>query len=146
MATTTVDADGEPRSVTVETSEGPLAMRLLEYLPGGTLTGDQYLSPAVVARMGELAARTSLALAGFTHPGLDRVLQWDLRHADRVVQLLAPHHPDAAKRQRVTDAATSAWATIASLAPALPRQAVHLDLTDDNVVCQTIAASARPTA
>ena len=137
VATTTVDADGVPRSVTAEASEGALAMRLLEYLPGGTLTGDQYLSPAVVERMGELAARASLALEGFTHSGIDRVLQWDLRHADRVVELLAPHHPDPAKRQRVTDAATSAWATIASLAPALPRQAVHLDLTDDNVVCQT---------
>ena len=137
VATTTVGDDGVPRSVTAATSEGPLAMRLLEYLPGGTLTGEQYLSPAVVARMGELAARTSLALAGFTHPGLDRALQWDLRHADRVVALLAPHHPDPAKRQRVADAATSAWVTLASLAPALPRQAVHLDLTDDNVVCRT---------
>ena len=137
VATTTVDADGVPRSVIAETSEGALAMRLLEYLPGGTLTGERYLSPAVVARMGELAARASLALDSFTHPGLDRVLQWDLRHADRVVGLLAPHHPDPAKRQRVTDAAASAWATIASLAPGLPRQAVHLDLTDDNVVCRT---------
>ena len=137
VATTTVDADGVPRSVIAETSEGALAMRLLEYLPGGTLTGERYLSPAVVARMGELAARASLALESFTHPGLDRVLQWDLRHADRVVGLLAPHHPDPAKRQRVTDAAASAWATIASLAPGLPRQAVHLDLTDDNVVCRT---------
>lgn len=136
VATTIVGADGVPRSVTAETSQGALALRLLEYLPGGTLTGERYLSPAVVARMGALAARASLALDGFTHPGLDRVLQWDLRHADRVVELLAPHHPDPAKRQRVTDAAASAWATIASLAPALPRQAVHLDLTDDNVVCR----------
>jgi 4-aminobutyrate aminotransferase-like enzyme len=87
--------------------------------------------------MGELAARSSLALAGFEHPGLDRVLQWDLRHADRIVELLAPHHPDAAKRTQLTDAAARAWATVQSVAAELPLQAVHLDLTDDNVVCTT---------
>jgi len=137
IATTTRADDGTPRSIVAETSEGTLAIRLLEYLPGGTLNGPAYLSPAVVARMGEIAARASLALAGFDHVGLDRVLQWDLRHADRVVDLLAHLHPDPAKRERVTDAATRAWAEVQSVAAELPVQAVHLDLTDDNVVCTT---------
>ncbi|MBM7505989.1 aminotransferase class III-fold pyridoxal phosphate-dependent enzyme [Agromyces aurantiacus] len=137
IATTTRAPDGTPRSVVADTSEGPLAIRLLEYLPGGTLTGGAHLSPAVVARMGELAAHASLALAGFEHAGLDRVLQWDLRHADRVVGLLAHHHPDAAKRARVTDAAARAWTDVQAVAADLPLQAVHLDLTDDNVVCTT---------
>lgn len=137
IATTSRDGSGAPRSVVADTSEGPRAIRLLEYLPGGTLTGGAYLSPAVVARMGELAAHASLALAGFAHPGLDRVLQWDLRHADRVVGLLAPHHPDPARRAMLTDAATRAWADVQAVAADLPIQAVHLDLTDDNVVCTT---------
>ncbi|KRE22905.1 aminotransferase [Agromyces sp. Soil535] len=137
IATTTTDAAGTPRSVIATTSEGPLRIRIIEFLGGGTLTGDAYLSPAVVARMGELAARTSLALADFDHPGLDRVLQWDPQAADRVVELLAPHHPDPAKRRLVTDAAAAAWAQLAAVASALPIQAVHLDLTDDNVVCTT---------
>ncbi|MGR2752777.1 aminotransferase class III-fold pyridoxal phosphate-dependent enzyme [Agromyces arachidis] len=137
IATTTLADDGTPRSVTADTSEGPLAIRLLEYLPGGTLNGSAHLSPAVVARMGELAAHASLALAGFEHPGLDRVLQWDLRHADRVVGLLAGYHPDPAKRAQVADAATRAWADVQVVAADLPVQAVHLDLTDDNVVCTT---------
>lgn len=137
IATTRRDEDGSSCSVVADTSEGPLAIRLLEYLPGGTLTGSAHLSPAVVARMGELAAHASLALAGFEHPGLDRVLQWDLRHADRVIGLLAPHHPDPAKRALLTDAATRAWADVRAVAADLPIQAVHLDLTDDNVVCTT---------
>ena len=131
-----MDADGVPRSVVTTTSGGPLSIRIIEFLDGGTLTGDGYLSPRVVRRMGELAARTSLALAGFDHPGLDRVLQWDPQVADRVVELLAPHHPDpAGRRRQVTDAAAAAWARLATVASDLPRQAVHLDLTDDNVVC-----------
>ncbi|RXZ51375.1 phosphotransferase, partial [Agromyces binzhouensis] len=137
IATTSVADDGSPRSIVAETSEGPLAVRLLEYLPGGTLNGPAYLSPAVVARMGEVAAHASLALSDFDHPGLDRVLQWDLRVADRVVDLLAHYHPDAAKRERVTDAAARAWADVQAVASELPQQAVHLDLTDDNVVCTT---------
>lgn len=135
IATTSRAADGTPRSIVADTSEGRLAIRLLEYLPGGTLTGSAHLSPAVVARMGELAAHASLALAGFEHEGLDRVLQWDLRHADRVVDLLAHFHPDQAKRAMVTDAASHAWADVQAVAADLPMQAVHLDLTDDNVVC-----------
>lgn len=135
IATTTTDAAGVPRSVVADTSEGPLSVRIIEHLGGGTLTGGAHLAPAALARMGELAARTSLALADFDHPGLERVLQWDPRHADRVVDLLAPRHPDPAKRLQVTDAATAAWADLDGVASALPLQAVHLDLTDDNVVC-----------
>jgi Ser/Thr protein kinase RdoA (MazF antagonist) len=32
-----------------------------------------------------VAGQVSRALRPFRHPGLDRVLQWDLRHADRVL-------------------------------------------------------------
>ncbi|GAA1789855.1 aminotransferase class III-fold pyridoxal phosphate-dependent enzyme [Agromyces lapidis] len=140
IATTTSEAaesgSGSARSIVAETSEGRLAMRLLSFLDGGTLTGDGHLAPQAVARLGELAAKASLALAGLEHPGLDRVLQWDPRFADRVVSLLAPHHPDPVRREQLVAAAEAAWATVASLADALPRQAVHLDLTDDNVVCR----------
>jgi len=60
--------------------------RVLRYLPGGTLAGaGRYLSPRVVAGLGTVAGQVSLALSSFEHPGLDRVLQWDLRHALRVV-------------------------------------------------------------
>src|SRR4029453_9812940 len=41
---------------------------------------------------------------------------------------------DASHRERLMAAATSAWERIAPLADELPRQAVHLDLTDANVV------------
>ncbi|MEV1129199.1 aminotransferase [Agromyces sp. NPDC049794] len=137
IATTTTDASGSPRHAVAETSDGPRSIRLIHYLPGGTLSGGGYLSPPTIARMGELTARTSLALADFEHDGLDRVLQWDPRHADRVVELLAPHHPDPSRRTQVTDAAAAAWARLATVAADLPQQAVHLDLTDDNVVCTT---------
>ena len=110
--------------------------RVLRFLPGGTLAGaGRYLSPRVVAGLGAVAGQVSLALSSFEHPGLDRVLQWDLRHALRVVDALAGHVRDEDLRDRVTAAARAAWNQVEPLAGRLPWQAVHGDVTDDNVVC-----------
>lgn len=107
-------------------------VRLLPFLAGGTLNDRGYLPPAVVAAMGELAGRVSRALAGFDHPGLDRILQWDLRYGNEVVTELIAHVPR--QRDQILAAAGEAWSAIARLADELPRQAVHLDLTDANTV------------
>ena len=109
-------------------------VRLLRYLPGGTLLESGYLPPAAVAGLGEVAGRVSRALAGFTHPGLDRALQWDLRYGADVVAQLLSHVADASRRARVEESAAAAWARIGPLAERLPRQATHLDLTDANVI------------
>lgn len=113
---------------------GTAHVRLLRYLSGGTLVDAGYLTPATVAGMGELAGRVSRALADFDHPGLDRALQWDLRYGHDVVHALVSHVPDPATRESLIRAADDAWARIAPVADQLPRQAVHLDLTDANVV------------
>ena len=87
----------------------------------------------------------SRALEGFSHPGLDRVLQWDLRYGADVVAELISHVADPAQRARLEAAARDAWSRIAPLADDLPRQAVHLDLTDANVVVSRSAGgSPRP--
>ena len=134
-ATLLRDAAGAPLARTLQTSQGRLTLRLLRFLPGGTLTGSAYLSPVAVARMGEIAAAASLALREFDHPGLDRVLQWNLLHATRVVDLLAPQMRDAERRARVADAAAAAWAAVGAVARELPVQPGHYDISDDNVVC-----------
>jgi 4-aminobutyrate aminotransferase-like enzyme/Ser/Thr protein kinase RdoA (MazF antagonist) len=125
-----VPVDGGP-------ADGSRALaRVLRFLPGGTLAGaGRYLSPRVVAGLGTVAGQVSLALSSFEHPGLDRVLQWDLRHALRVVDALAGHVRDEDLRDRVTAAARAAWSRVEPLAEGLPSQAVHGDVTDDNVVC-----------
>jgi 4-aminobutyrate aminotransferase-like enzyme/Ser/Thr protein kinase RdoA (MazF antagonist) len=109
--------------------------RIIRYLPGGTLSGERYLRPAQVAALGDLAGRTCRALASFDHPGVDRVLQWDLRHARRTVEVLAVHISDPHRRQAVEAAATAAWQVIDGLACDLPVQVIHGDITGDNVVC-----------
>ena len=123
--------------VIVPVDGGVALARVLRYLPGGTLAGaGRYLSPRVVTALGTVAGQVSLALGPFTHPGLDRVLQWDLRHALRVVDALAGHVRDEELRARVSGAAAAAWRRVEPLAGELPWQAVHGDVTDDNVVCR----------
>ncbi|MDX1890546.1 aminotransferase [Mycolicibacterium sp. 050158] len=126
--------DGEVSTSVDDLLGGTAHVRLLRYLPGGTLVGLGYLAPSVVAKMGEVAARVSRALADFHHPGLDRALQWDLRHAHDVVASLASHVEDPVLRARIIASATEAWDRLVPLADELPCQAVHLDLTDANVV------------
>jgi 4-aminobutyrate aminotransferase-like enzyme/Ser/Thr protein kinase RdoA (MazF antagonist) len=128
------NVSGQPYTAVTGLLDDTAYVRLLRYLPGGTLVDDGYLSPDVVAGMGELAGRVSRALADFTHPGLDRAVQWDLRHGKAVVEQLISHVAEPALRNRIAATTEAAWARIEGLAPALPRQAVHLDLTDANIV------------
>ena len=134
LATVVRDADGIRRTATVPTDDGPVTARLLRYLPGGTLSGPRHLSPRTVAAVGRIAGQVSTTLRSFRHPGLDRVLQWDPRYADRVVARLLDHVAEAERRSAVLAATTDAWAALLEVADRLPRQAVHLDLTDDNLV------------
>ena len=120
--------------VEIDTGE-KLFARVIRFLTGGTLSGDGYLRPGIVAALGDLAARTCRALAGFDHPGVDRVLQWDLRHGMRTVDLLADHVTDPHRRGAIESAAAEAWAIIATAADDLPVQVIHGDITGDNVVC-----------
>ncbi|MDQ0728816.1 aminotransferase [Microbacterium sp. W4I20] len=123
-----------PLSSWWNTSQGRIHARVIENLSGRTLMGSRYLSPAVVRRMGELSARVSLALADFDHAASGRVLQWDLRHAGRVIDTLLPLEPDAAVREFVRAAADDALRTLRPVAESLPTQAGHFDITDDNVL------------
>ena len=125
---------GEKRTAVTGLIDGTAHVRLLRYLPGGTLLESGYLSPAVVAGLGEVAGRVSRALEGFRHAGLDRALQWDLRYGADVVAQLISHVEDPAHRAAIEAATRDAWSRIAPLSDELRRQAAHIDLTDANVV------------
>jgi 4-aminobutyrate aminotransferase-like enzyme/Ser/Thr protein kinase RdoA (MazF antagonist) len=133
---------GEKSTAVTGLLAGTAHVRLLRFLPGGTLLETGHLSPEVIAGMGELAGRVSRALADFRHPGLDRALQWDLRFGHDVVAALVAHVGDPSQRDALTAAAADAWSRIVPLADELARQAVHLDLTDANVVATRTADAA----
>ncbi|KAA9105557.1 aminotransferase [Microbacterium rhizomatis] len=117
-----------------ETTQGRLHARIISFVSGSTLTGSGYLSPRMVERLGELSAAVSIALAEAEHPASGRVLQWDLRHAERVISDLLQTEPDEAIREIVSRATARAGAALEPVTEQLPRQLGHFDVTDDNVL------------
>lgn len=117
-----------------------LRYRLLTYLEGEPLTRRRYLAEDTVAAFGHLAGSLSRALEDFTHPGLEREIQWDMRLAEEVVRGLLPAISGADRQAffaRILDASS---ARLGPLKANLRIQPVHNDITDDNVV----TAYARP--
>ena len=112
----------------------PLRVRLLDYIDGEPLTRLKHMPARLMAELGGLCAQVDKALAGFDHPGLARTLQWDPQHAVALVEHLLPVLSDPQRREQVAALAQQAAQALAPLVDTLPQQAVHLDITDDNVV------------
>jgi 4-aminobutyrate aminotransferase-like enzyme/Ser/Thr protein kinase RdoA (MazF antagonist) len=109
-------------------------VRLLEYIDGQPLTDFDHLGQDVVAGFGRLCGEMDLALAGFDHPGLERTLQWDARHASALINHLLPVITDAQQGAAISAAAEQAERRLQPLLDKLPVQAIHMDITDDNAV------------
>lgn len=121
----TLDVDGQAVHV-----------RLLEYIDGQPLTQLKHLGLELVSGLGRLCAEVDLALATFDHPGLERTLQWDARHANALIGHLLPVIQDDQRRGLIAEVAQQAERRLHPLKAHLPVQAIHMDLTDDNVVWQ----------
>jgi 4-aminobutyrate aminotransferase-like enzyme/Ser/Thr protein kinase RdoA (MazF antagonist) len=132
-----VVADSGPLEAWWESSEGRIHARVLEYLSGSNFMGSDYLAPRVVARMGEIAGLVSTALADYSHPASARTIQWDLRHAERVIELLAQSEPDADVRDITLRAAAAGNRVLARVGDRLRTQVGHFDITDDNILAPT---------
>ncbi|AVE06607.1 hypothetical protein CYL20_19280 [Pseudomonas palleroniana] len=122
--------------LTVSLDDQTLHLRLLEYIDGRPLTDLPHLSREVIQGFGALCGRMSQALAGFEHPGLERTLQWDPRHAQELITHLLTTLQDLPQRAALAQVARQVEAYVKPLAQRLPWQAVHMDITDDNVVWQ----------
>jgi 4-aminobutyrate aminotransferase-like enzyme/Ser/Thr protein kinase RdoA (MazF antagonist) len=125
--------DGERVHVT-KVDGMDVAVRLLHFVEGGSLSGDRYLRPAVVRAIGGMAATIDLALAELSAPALERPHQWDLQRSPEVLDGLLPFISDSGLRSTVESASREAALLLEAIADELPRQLIHGDLTDDNVV------------
>jgi len=111
-------------------------LRLVAWIAGEPMDRVAYLAPAVLRAHGEMAARIALALDGFDHPGLDRALQWDVRHAGSVVEALVGFSATPARRQLAETAMARAAVALAALEPDLRIRAIHADVTDLNTLAR----------
>ncbi len=122
---------------------GTTAARLVTFVEGNILSAHQYLAPSVVGSLGELAGRTTRALASFDGVVPARALQWDLRNAPEVVARLADFVAVPGGAEAARSAAAAASQALASVRDSLPTQVIHGDLTDDNVVA-VLGVDGRP--
>ncbi|MGG5290583.1 aminotransferase [Pseudomonas shirazensis] len=114
----------------------PLRVRVLDYIEGQSLTRLKHMPASLMAELGALCARVDVALADFDHPGLARTLQWDPQHAQALIEHLLPVLGDTPRRAQLQAVVAQAVEVLAKVQAQLPSQAVHLDITDDNVVWQ----------
>ena len=114
----TSSCPASPPIAEITDGDGTAAVRADHHLPGrrhderrpvrraGPLGGAGQRSPG----------RASRALADFDHPGVDRVLQWDLQHADRTIDLLTHYVVRHRRGARLVEAAAAAaWRTVTDL-------------------------------
>lgn len=109
-------------------------VRLLTYVDGDPLTGEGELTDAQLRSLGDIAGRVAAGLAELEHPGTDRSTQWDLRIAGEVVEHLAVHIEQPARRRLVEQATWDALARLEPLRDSLRTAVIHGDVTDDNIV------------
>lgn len=107
--------------------------RRFQFVPGTSLLDAQYLSAVMMQQVGTLSGKASAALKNFAHPGLHRSTQWDLRRAVEVSESLLDSIDDGARRERVRAALKAAQRILGQVGE-LPVQAVHGDITDDNIM------------
>lgn len=139
------DADG---ALIGQVSDGgsTFDVRLVTFLDGRPLSDFDYLAPSVVRRHGWLAASAAVALADFEHPGLDRTLQWDVRHARDVVHAYAEAILDDDARTDLMLQMARAQRVLDARADQLRMAVCHADVTDVNVVVQTRGGQPWPDA
>lgn len=112
------------------------AARRSEFVQGESMLDCGYLAPVVIEEFGTLAAAAVRALADIKHVGLEREHMWVMSEAHTQTQKLAPSIREASLRERVLKAADAAQLELAAVIAELPVQAIHGDLTDDNVMGQ----------
>ena len=128
-----------------DSGDETLSVRMLTFLDGVPLASQPAFTPEMVSALGALSGTVARELADFDSDGLDRSLQWDLRNAARVVQRLASSMQDEHRRELVVRATATAAERLAPLADRLRVQAVHGDITDDNVLGQERDGQVIPT-
>lgn len=131
-----ITANSGAQLLALEVEGQALRVRLLEYIEGQPLTRLKYMEPTLVAELGRLCARIDQALVQFSHPGLERTLQWDPQHAQALIAHLSPVLNDGPRKAQLLEATLKAEQRLQPLIGQLPMQAVHLDITDDNAVWQ----------
>ncbi len=110
---------------------------LIEWLPGLPLGKTPDISPALWRQLGAGLARLDHALAEFTSPALARDFTWDLASAAETIESSLEGIGDGELRQVLRSLLGSYRRHCAPHLATLPRQTIHNDANDFNVLVDT---------
>ena len=128
-----ITARGGERLIEANDPEGtPRLVWLQEALPGICYADFRPHDACLIEDLGRRAGALAAGLAGFDHPGLRRDFKWDLTQADWITGNLDAVN-DPTRRALLREVCT-AYADLRPALDALPRQAVHNDLNDYNIL------------
>ena len=113
--------------------------RVLPFIEGrlwADLTGSK---SELLADLGQRLALLDQALAGFSHPGLDRPLLWNMESALAVLDAYKPLLANAAERALVEHFESSFREHVLPLQDGLRRAVIHNDANRQNVIVDDMA-------
>ncbi len=109
-------------------------VRLLTFLPGTPLAQQPRQTPALLRDVGRRVAQVDAALADFDHPAIHRDFNWDLAQGLAVVEKYSPLIADRSMAALVKKLTADHRRQTALLLPDLPRQVIHNDANDYNLL------------
>lgn len=119
--------------------------RLLTYLPGHLFVEAAPHSSELLQSLGTFFGRLDQALAGFSHPALQREHLWDLKRAGSVVAEHLSHITDAVRRTLVERFLARFYAHVEPSLSGLRTSIIHHDGNDYNVLVTDIEAGGEVT-
>jgi len=109
-------------------------VRLLTFLPGKPLGEVRPHTPALFHNLGVYLGELDRALERYTHPAAARTIQWDLRHAETVINRYMDAIALPERQQLVAYFLHHFQAEAKALLPHLRTSVIHNDANDYNVL------------
>lgn len=125
------DRAGNDQPVILDRTGAARRVRLMSFLDGTLLDTIAPLEEELPV-IGRMCARLRLAMAGFAHPGAQRVVAWDVRQLPGLGTLLADVKDPGQKA--MLEAGYARYMDLFPRIDALPRQVVHNDFSRSNLL------------
>jgi len=134
VATAFASVNGNFIETTRDTQGNQHYCRALPFIEGRIWADFTESKPQLLADLGQRLALLDQALAGFSHPGLERPLLWNMESALAVLEAYKPLLASAAQREQVEHFETGFREHVLPVQDGLRRGVIHNDANRQNVI------------
>jgi len=111
-------------------------VRLLTYLPGNRLVDIKRHSPELLSSLGRYLGTMDKTLTEFSHPAMNRDLNWDMKHARETVKSGLEDIKNSKQRKLVDWFLREFEQNVVPVLPDLRTSVIHHDANDYNVLVE----------